>query len=73
MLDTKCPYRNSVNAWCWGQECQVWNKCRNENQCPKCGSVCEPNSKVFGFYTCSMHGNFDFQGKVIPRKTLKED
>lgn len=48
---------------CQGPACQWWPKCRQGNQCPKCGQAGAASLNV---WACPEHGRFDSWGDFLP-------
>jgi ribosomal protein L37AE/L43A len=49
---------------CMGPNCQLWPKCRQDHQCPKCGA--EGHKVGTHIYECKEHGLYDFSGDFLP-------
>lgn len=56
--------RDFVAGTCFGPNCQWWPKCRQENQCPKCGQAGAKHN--FNVWACPEHGRFDSWGDFLP-------
>lgn len=50
---------------CTGPRCQWWHKCRQKNQCPKCGAICEQEDYAHGYECTACKGWFDKDGDFI--------
>jgi len=49
---------------CMGPNCQLWPKCRQDHQCPKCGQAGAKHN--FNVWACPEHGRFDSWGDFLP-------